>query len=60
MRNLIVVAIVSALIGAALGHWATARTSTSARVDASGVGISPSDIMKSSGPLPIETFDDLM
>jgi hypothetical protein len=60
MRNLIVVAIVSALIGAALGHLATARTSTSARVDASGVGISPSDIMKSSGPLPIETFDDLM
>lgn len=60
MRNLIVVAIVSALIGAALGHWATARTVTTAQVDAAGVRISPSDITKSSGPLPIETFDDLM
>ncbi len=60
MRNLVVVAIVSALIGAVLGHWATARTVTSAQVDAAGATISPFDIMKSSRPLPTETFDDLM
>jgi hypothetical protein len=60
MRNLIVVAIVSALIGAGLGHWASAFTGTSGRGGVAGVTISPFDIMKASRGLPVENVENPM
>jgi hypothetical protein len=60
MRNLVVVAIVSALIGAALGHWATALTAANAQGGGSSARISPLDLMKSSKQLPVEVFENPM
>jgi hypothetical protein len=60
MRNLIVVAIVSALAGAGVGHLATARTSGGVQQSAASAEISPFEIMKSSGQLAVETFKDPM
>jgi hypothetical protein len=60
MRNLIVVAIVSALVGAGVGHLATARSSGSLQENAANARVSPFDIMKSSGQLAVETFKDPM
>ena len=60
MRKLIVVAVVSAGVGAGLALWAqSAVLATSASVVPSSVRISPQDIMKSAKNLPVEVFEDL-
>ena len=62
MRNLIIVAIVSAVVGAALMFWAKSTVlATGALVRPTGVStgalVSPHDIMKSRKGLPAEAFD---
>ena len=64
MRNLIVVAIVSAVVGAALMFWAKSTVlATGVPVAAAptavsaGALISPHDIMRASKGVPVEAFD---
>jgi hypothetical protein len=62
MRNLIVVAIVSAVVGAALMFWAKSTVlATGAQPAPAGVStgalISPHDFMKASKGLLVESFD---
>lgn len=59
-RKLIAVAIVSAVLGGGLVHWAkSAVMATGDQADRASVRISPADLARSAGRLPVELFDGL-
>jgi hypothetical protein len=61
MRKLIAVALLSAGIGAGVTLWAKSSVpATGAPVDPSSVRVSPHEIMRSSGNLPVEAVVDPM
>ena len=59
MRKLISVAVVSAIVGAVLALWAQSTVvATTGHAVPARAAVSPHDIMRSAGHLPIETFED--